>query len=148
MANYYAATRTNYFRVKDADEFREFMSHVYGTEDRIELWEKKDMEDQLVFGFGTNSSIAGFRDCSSDMDEDEANDECDYDAFVEKLQTFVADDDAIIIFESGHEKLRYVTGTALVITSDCYGYLDIADLAVKHAAAMLKDPQWNTTCSY
>ena len=148
MANYYASTRTNYFRVKDADEFRAFMSHVYGTEDRIDLWEEKDTEGRIVFGFGTNGSIAGFDDCSSESDEDEADDECDYDAFVEKLQTFVADDDAIIIFESGHEKLRYVTGTALVITRDCCDYLDIADLAVKHAAALLKNPQWNTTCSY
>ena len=43
MANYYASIRTNYFRVKDEKKFREFMAHVSGTEDRVELWEEKDM---------------------------------------------------------------------------------------------------------
>ena len=27
MANYYASIRTNYFRVKDEEEFRKFMAH-------------------------------------------------------------------------------------------------------------------------
>lgn len=30
MANYNCAIRTNYFRVKDADKFKAFMSDVYG----------------------------------------------------------------------------------------------------------------------
>ena len=49
MANYYASTRTNYFRVKDEEEFRKFMAHVSGTEDRVELWEEKDNNDNMEF---------------------------------------------------------------------------------------------------
>ena len=109
MANYYASTRTNYFRVKDEEEFRKFMAHVSGTEDRVELWEEKDNNDNTVFGFGTLGGIAGVTDYHNDSDADSDDEDCedDFDAFLEGLQTFVADDDAIIILESGHEKLRY-----------------------------------------
>ena len=59
MANYYASIRTNYFRVKDEEEFRKFMAHVSGTEDRVELWEEKDKNGNTVFGFGTLGGING-----------------------------------------------------------------------------------------
>jgi len=111
MANYTCATRTNYFRVNDAENFKAFMARAYGTEDRVDLWEEKDKDGNTVYGFGTFGSIAGLR-AASDEDEE---DDCDYDAFVDGIQKFVAPDDAIIILESGHEKLRYVTGSALVI---------------------------------
>lgn len=109
MANYYASTRTNYFRVKDEEEFRKFMAHVSGTEDRVELWEEKDKNSNTVFGFGTLGGIAGVTDYHNDSDADSDDEDCedDFDAFLDGLQTFVADDDAIIILESGHEKLRY-----------------------------------------
>ena len=42
MANYNCSIRTNYFHVKDAEKFREFMNHVLGSEDNIDLWEKTD----------------------------------------------------------------------------------------------------------
>ena len=150
MANYYASTRTNYFRVKDEEEFRKFMAHVSRTEDRVELWEEKDNNDNTVFGFGTLGGIAGVTDYHNDSDADSDDEDCedDFDAFLEGLQTFVADDDAIIILESGHEKLRYVVGSAYIITRDHCDYLDISDLAVKHAAKLLGNPEWTTTCDY
>ena len=40
MANYNCAIRTNYFRVKDADKFKAFMSDVYSSEDEIEVFEE------------------------------------------------------------------------------------------------------------
>ncbi len=44
MANYTCATRTNYFRVNDAENFKAFMARAYGTEDRVDLWEEKDKD--------------------------------------------------------------------------------------------------------
>ena len=124
MANYYASTRTNYFRVKDEEEFRKFMAHVSGTEDRVELWEEKDKNGNTVFGFGTLGGIAGVTDYHNDSEDDGEDSEADFDAFLNALQTFVADDDAIIILESGHEKLRYVVGSAYIITRDHCDYYD------------------------
>ena len=34
------------------------------------------------------------------------------------MQKYVAEDDAVILFHVGHEKLRYVTGCATVITKN------------------------------
>ena len=40
MANYYAYVRTNYFHVKDAAAFREFIASIGSTEgDKVELIE-------------------------------------------------------------------------------------------------------------
>lgn len=49
----------------------------------------------------------------------------------------IDDDDAVIIMESGHEKLRYLIGSALVITNRDIEYLDVGTLAVKKASEML-----------
>ena len=114
MANYYASIRTNYFRVKDEKKFREFMAHVSGTEDRVELWEEKDKNGNTVFGFGTLGGIAGVTDYHNNSEDDgeDEDSEADFDAFLDSLQTFVADDDAIIILESGHEKIwESISGT-------------------------------------
>ena len=150
MAIYYASIRTNYFRVKDEKKFREFMAHVSGTEDRVELWEEKDKNGNTVFGFGTLGGIAGVTDYHNNSEDDgeDEDSEADFDAFLDSLQTFVADDDAIIILESGHEKLCYVVGSAYIITKDRCDCLDISDLAVKYAAQLLGNPEWTTICDY
>lgn len=146
MANYCCTIRTNYFRVKDPDAFREFMSRVYGDEDNVELFEKLDEEGRPMFGFGTYGGIGGVRNAEADEDDDA--DESSYDEFIEGLQANVAEDDAVIIFEAGHEKLRYITGIATVITSQKCTFLDITDMATKKAAELLGNSNWATTCCY
>ena len=171
MANYYGNTRTNYFHVKDEAAFREFMGKVVGDEDGIDLWDdEKDDQGKTLFGFGLYGCIAGIpvpvtnedetktedtdtvsvstTDEEDTDDEDESEDtENDYDAFVTGLQQHVADDDAILIFESGHEKLRYVGGGATVITAKEVRYIDLLDTACKTAAGMLQNDQWSTKCT-
>ena len=144
MANYCCANRTNYFHVKDEDKFRELMSRAYGSEDSIDLWEEKDSEGKTVFGFGVYGGISGVRNVLADEDDDLE----DYDAFIDGLQECVANDDAIIIMESGNEKLRYVIGSATVITSQGCEYIDIMDLAARKAAEMLNNPGYKTKCDY
>lgn len=143
MANYYCTIRTNYFHVKDEEKFRALMDRVYGTEDDVKLFESHDENGNPVFGFGTYGAIAGVRD--SKYEED---DETSYDEFLDGLQECVADDDAVIILESGNEKLRYVIGTATIITSSDYGSLDMTFLASEKAAEMLGNPNWQTRCEY
>ena len=81
------------------------------------------------------------------VDDDDFED-CDYDEFVNGLSELVAEDDAIIILESGNEKLRYVTGCALVITSKDSEYMEIDALAAQRAAEMLGNPGWQTKTCY
>ena len=150
MANYCCAVRTNYFHVKDPDAFKKFMEKVITCEDSISIWEEKDKAGNAVFGFGCYSPILGILvhedGCSEDDDYD--YDDYDFDEFVNGLSEFGADDDAIIILESGNEKLRYVTGCALVITSTDSEYMEIDVLAAQRAAELLKNPDWKTKVSY
>ena len=149
MANYDSAVRTNYFHVKDEAEFRDLMSRAYGTEDSIELWERTDLQGKKEFGFGLYGGIAGVVAASSDAgNEDDYDEDCSYDEFIACLQDCIADDDAIIILEAGHEKLRYVVGAAAIITSKGYETLDITQLATEKAAEILANPGWNTRCEY
>ena len=142
MANYYCVMRTNYFRVKDEEKFLELMESVCSGEDELQIWSETDAEGTKRFGFGAYDSIRGIN-LAGDQDEDP-----DYDAFITALQDCVADDDAIIIMEAGHEKLCYVGGSAEVITSQGHDYINITDSAVKIAKEMLNAPDWATKCDY
>lgn len=145
MANYYCTIRTNYFKVKDETAFRDFMSRVTGCEDNVELFERRSEDGSKFFGFGCYGNIAGVIDPNIDDPDDTDN---AYDEFIQGLQKQVADDDAIIILESGSEKMRYVIGQAAVITSKQFEYLDITHLAIMKASEMLANPNWQTICEY
>lgn len=134
MADYRCALRTNYFHVNNDEAFRSMMSRVYGV-DKIELFEKKDNNGKSVFSFGTYGEISGLIDGDT------------YDDFIDQLQAFITDD-AIIIFEVGHEKLNYLVGNATIITSTNYKHIDISELAVTQARALLNNPLWQTECDY
>lgn len=83
-----------------------------------------------------------------EYDDDDYDQETDYDAFIDGLQKCVADDDAIIIFESGNEKLRYLVGQAEVITTDDYCVCNIQATACGLASEMMNNPTWKTRCAY
>lgn len=144
MADYTCTIRSNYFHVKDPDAFRAFMGRVYGTTDFISFWQERDLSGQPVFGFGTHGAIGGLRNAKADEDDDA--DESAYDEFISGLQEHVAEDDAVILLEVGHEKLRYINGSATIITSSDRDYLSISTLAKYRAATMLGNSQWDTQC--
>lgn len=144
MANYCCTVRTNYFHVKNEDDFRSKMSCILGCEDSIELWEKTDEDGKSIFGFGVYGGILGFSDSSSDeFDEVKACED-----FIKYLQESVSDDDAVIILESGNEKMCYVVGSATVITSSEIKTINITDLAIEKARDILNNPLWKTRCEY
>ena len=144
MSEYISITRTNYFHVKDPDSFCEFMDRVYGSSDSVSLWRRSDKEGKTVFAFGTCGAISGLKNAG--IDDDDTVDESAYDEFIRGLQEHVAEDDAVILLETGHEKLSYVTSTATILTSNDYAHIDLAYMAVKKAAEMLGNPEWKTRC--
>lgn len=137
MANYCCTLRTNCFHVKNEKEFSDLMDSVYG-EYEIDVWEDRDADNVPVFAFGSYGMIAGVM-----SDPDDSPNDFEYDEFIEGLQRCVADDDAIIMLESGNEKLRYVAGIASVITSKDYVVIDLNDEAKKIARKLLKNPDWH-----
>lgn len=142
MANYNCAIRTNYFRVKDGSKFKKLMESVC-AEDRVDVWEEL-RGDGWYYGFGCYGSIYGVME-TSDIEED---DDASYGKFIDDLMEVVADDDAIVIFEAGNEKLRYVVGSVEVITSKNYTYCSMEDYALSIARNMLQDQDWQTKCTY
>ena len=146
MANYNCTFRTNYFKVKDNEKFEEFMTHVYAED--LEVFHKTDKNGNELYGFGGYGGISGyFNDENEYENDDEAWDNA-YDNFIDGLTKQVADDDAILLFEAGNEKLRYVVGSVVVITSNGCKYEEIRYVGIEVAKQMLNNPDYDTQCSY
>ena len=127
MANYIARTRTNYFKVKDIKAFREEMEK-FSSMHNIEVWEKEiDGEIRVAFG-GYDSLVSVFPD-------EEALEPISMEGVI---RPHLEEGEACIIFEVGHEKLRYLTGEALVITQNATKYVNLTDVAIKSARKLLK----------
>lgn len=140
MANYTCTVTTNWFKVKDEQQFRDLISRVHGDE-TIEVADM-DYDGAKLFSFGCYGCINGIPDIEESINEDE-DCEYSYDNFIDELQACVADDDAIFIFEAGHEKLRYVTGICEVITSKEYKCVSLHDAACEIARSMLGNPEFS-----
>lgn len=125
MANYIGFTRTNYFRVTDAERLEEIVNKIIWDEDGLGFFREEDGE----FAFGAYGSICGLcaPEGESDYSDDVIEDDCD--VVFEELRNIVSPDSAIIITEIGYEKLRYLVGTAVVITKNGIEYVDIWDEA-------------------
>lgn len=146
MANYSCAIRTNYFHVKDNEAFEEFMSHVYAED--LDVFHKVDNKGNKLYGFGCYGGISGYFNSEESYENDDEAWDNAYDNFIDGLARHVAEDEAILIFESGNEKLRYVVGSVAVITSKGYQYKDITDMGIKMARQMLGNPDYTTQCDY
>ena len=140
MANYECAVRTNYFHVKDEIAFKEFMGKVVCTEYDLDIFESSDEKGETIYGFGCYGSIMGLAT--------EGEDEYSYDKFIDGLQKIIESNDAIIIFEAGHEKLRSIGMYADIITSEGYNMLNLEHMAVESAKNMLTNLDWETECTY
>ena len=142
MSNCYGVIRTNYFHVKDEEQFRALMAKTAGDEDGIELWDDViDAEDKQMFGFGVYGGISGIQNDDGEYDDES------YDRFIDGLRACAAEDDAILVFEAGHEKLRYVGGSVTIITTKGVEYINLEDNARKIVHELLGNEQWDTRCS-
>ena len=124
-----------------------------------ELEIKENVEDVLNFNIdehkrmisGTKEDVLVNEELAENYvasEEDDDLEDTAFDRFLEKLQQCVAEDDAVIILEAGNEKMRYVVGSALIVTNKACEYLDIAELAEKRAAELLAIPSWKTRLMY
>ena len=153
MADYYGKTRTNYFSVTDEEKFRQIIASC-GASDDIVIIDQKQQDGSMKYGFYCDGSINGLPDRDDDAGntEDYCEDDDDldysYDAFCEALQKILPDNDAIMITEIGSEKMRYLTGCCIVITSADFKCIDIGSEALKLAKTMLKNPDFTTQNEY
>jgi hypothetical protein len=137
MANYYSTTRTNYFSVTDEAKFRDIINSC-SAEDEIHIFDQTAPDGKKLYGFGCYGSIIGIVH-DSDDDIETAGD-----SFHTELQSVLADGDAIIITEVGHEKLRYLVGCCTVVTKNEIQGVDVLGKAVELARSMLAKPDYLT----
>jgi hypothetical protein len=122
MANYYESARSNYFLVKDIEEFKKVADTISG----VELVSQPDKEgNTLVALIGDGEFWPNYLE-SEDGDELEIE-------WEEIFKTHLADDQVAIIMGSGAEKLRYISGWAVAFNnkgeSKSINLDDIYDLA-------------------
>lgn len=129
MADYYAFSRTNYFRVTDVEKLKEIVEKV-----GAELFEGENN----TFAFGEYEDITSYYD--EDLDEE-------IEIFNE-LQPILPDGEALIFKEVGYEKLRYVSGYVIVVTNKEVKSTNLDEIALKLAAEVLGVEKFETQMSY
>ena len=107
MGNYYAATRSNYFRVKDARAFKAWCRKCH-----LEFWTGDQQGDDPDEEFFAVSAGAGDGWPTFDPEQEAEI------AFTAALGAHLDPRDVAILFEAGHEKLRYVFGEAIAVHPD------------------------------
>lgn len=140
MADQISRMRTNYFRVTDIEGLSDILQKCevddgYG----IHKFEKV-VNGETLHAFGCESRIGGYYDPETE--------ETDFISFAKDLQTVVASGDAIIIMETGYEKLNYVYGLAYIITSEKIESLDFTQMVLKKAIEVVGDPDYYTAMEY
>jgi hypothetical protein len=153
MANYIGKTRTNYFSVTSEEKFRKIMASCWGTNEVI-VFDEKQEDDSIKFGFLCNGSIEGFPLCDDGCDSCNPsncrNHDADYsfDDFCKALQEILPKNEAIIITEVGSEAMRYLLGNCTVITHDACRCINIKHEAIKLAASMMDSCEFTTQMDF
>ena len=140
MADYIATARTNYFRVTDEQKYQKLFKGLVSDN---QLFDFTKEENGIVFhAFGSYGWIS----YETGQDDGESNDGFDF--FLEELQQILPDDEAFVYQEIGHEKLRYVTGGAVVVTSKVIKQLGLDTLVKDTIETLLGSGNTVSGCSY
>lgn len=140
MADYLAMARTNYFMVIDEERYQELFQHLV-TNGKVEDF-TKEQDGVLYHGFGAYGSI----DYQVDLKSEES--EFDFDYFTNELQKILPVDEAFIYQETGHEKLRYLEGCAIVVTSKEVRGQHLSTWVKDTVKELLGENNKVTECSY
>lgn len=149
MANYCGFTRTNYFRVTDAERLKKIIGSARLGEDTLELFERKT-DDEVYYGFGCYDSIEGLCpnwERADEYDEPE-DDEPSFELFEAELRKILHPSDAIVITEVGYEKLRYLTAYSCIITVNGFATVSLKDASIQKTQELLCNPRWDTVMEY
>jgi hypothetical protein len=107
MANYVATARSNYFKVKDAEGFKSWVSNC----PNVALISRDDGTFAVYSDDPDSGSWPTFK-----WDE-EIGDDVEFDLF-EEIAEFLIDGEIAVFMEVGAEKLRYCNGYAIAVHSN------------------------------
>ena len=109
MANWYGHARSNYFKVKDADKFKEAMDELNG----LTLHESEGNVFCIIIDGENDGAFPSHKDV---VDEKGLEDQASI-GIAQEIAPHLADEEVAIFMEVGAEKQRYVTGWAWAINS-------------------------------
>jgi hypothetical protein len=158
MSDYTCKTRTNYFRVTDEDQFKEFMSACVGDGNKVVKLIDRQRNGITLFAFCLDGKINGLRYKIEDgkaviaLCEDEAVNfpefDVSWDLLHRSLQSVLPDGEAIIITEIGAENTTYLLACCTVITRNKVEELDFEEKELELARSMLGNPAYTTEMDY
>jgi|BioPla2DNA2_1021312.scaffolds.fasta_scaffold60553_2 hypothetical protein len=121
MANYIAYARSNYFKVKDEEKFKNFIRDFDLT------LIKDEVNGEFLCGFLTDEYGITDQIYNEETDEFEEVD------FIKELSKHIADGYVAIVQQVGYENYRYFTGYAIAVNNKderlIINLSDITDLA-------------------
>lgn len=135
MANCTAVARTNYFRVTDEEKYQELFKHLV-ADSKIQDF-SKEQDGILYHGFEVYSLI-----------DYEVDGEYDFDIFLEELQKILPKEEAFIYQDVGNEKLRYIEGSAIVLTAEGCQIMNITEWIENSLAEMINNDGAVSRCAY
>ena len=106
MSNFNGTARSNYFRVKDAESFKQAM----GALPDIRVWSRAGPEGAENFAIASDNPDTGTWPTYGYNDE--TDEEIEYDMPTE-IAPHLADGEVCILMAAGAEKLRYIGGWAV-----------------------------------
>lgn len=151
MANYCGLTRTNYFRVRDVDKFKDIIRRIQCHEGESLTIMEETINNVPHYGFYVEGVINGLIPTDDDayIPEDEYDEpEADRDYMLRELSKVIDPEDAILIMEIGNEKMRYLIGYADVITAKGCTAVNLSMEAIVKARKILGNPSWITRTDY
>lgn len=126
MADWYGASRTNYFKVTDEERYQALFKRLRGEESIEDFSDIKNGEQ--YHAFGAYCDIACLRtnveiNDEEDYDEDEF---ISWDEFLREVGQLLTRDSVFVYTIVGNEKLRYLTGLCYMVFPN--GRIIIGDL--------------------
>lgn len=127
MADMYGAVRSNEFKVIDRPKFVEWFNNHVHFGHSIDLWD--DYGNSVTVAFGGYEQYPSAWPCQildgEDPEVDDPNEAWDLEEFAAELRKHLAPGEEFRVLAAGHETLRYVAVTYLVITHEKCDYTSL-----------------------
>lgn len=124
MANWYGASRTNYFKVTDEERYQSLFNRLAGTDNEVEDF-STTRNGETYHAFGSYGDIL-VKSESYDNGEEFS----EWSDFLRSVGEILAPDSVFVYTIVGNEKLRYLTGICdMVFPNGRVIHCDLADFA-------------------
>lgn len=139
MSNYIEAIRSNEFKIKQGskEQLEKILNNLCGEDVYTDIIERADGTYGWLGCYGGLTGLDIEKYFADNEELIEKYQDAEYNAMADELQKIIDENSALILIDAGHEKLRYVGGGALIITSETSKYIDLAKMASETAQKLI-----------